>query len=228
MNQIRNYIDAMFSGLPKTREVVEMKLTILENMEEKFQELLNEGKNENEAVGIVLADFGSMEELKEELGISDDSLENTTLDPQVQKNSALKEEYFSFKKKFGIAIAFAVVLFILSPAIYILLETSLGDNSPIAVFTLLLLIACGVGICIYFGIQNDKYKELLQIKVQATENNESGIVALIASIGFPIATITYLFIGFFLNLWHPGWLIFPATAIIIGISKSFANYNKNN
>lgn len=37
MDQIRNYIDAMFSSLPKTREIIEIKLNMLENMEEKIQ-----------------------------------------------------------------------------------------------------------------------------------------------------------------------------------------------
>lgn len=227
MNQIRNYIEAMFSGLPKNREIVEMKLTMLENMEEKFQALLKEGKNENEAVGIVLADFGSMEELKEELGIPDVSHENTSFEPKMQENLALKEEFLTFKKKFGVAIAVAVGLFILAPAMYILLETLIGDNSPIAIFAFFLLIACGAGICIYFGIQDDKYKELLQIKEPKAENDETGIVALVASIGFPIATIIYLCLGFFRNLWHPGWIIFPATAMIVGITHSIVDYKKS-
>lgn len=227
MNQIRNYIEAMFSGLPKTREVVEMKLTMLENMEEKFQELLKEGKNENEAIGIVLSDFGSMEELKEELGISDSLPKNTTSAPPIQENTALKEEFFAFKKKFGIAIAVAVGLFILAPAILIFFETSLGVNSSLPFLAFFLLIACGVSICIYFGIQDNKYKQLLQINEHVKMNDEENVSSLVASIGFPIATIVYLCMGFFWNLWHPGWIIFPATAMLVAISKSIINYKKS-
>ncbi|MEA4988050.1 MAG: permease prefix domain 1-containing protein [Anaerovorax sp.] len=228
MNQIRNYIEAMFSGLPKTREVVEMKLTMLENMEEKFEELLKEGKNENEAVGMVLADFGSMEELKAELGISDISEVVTIASSPIQENTSLKEEFYAFKKKFGIAIAIAVGFFILAPAMYLLFETIFGNNSPIAIFAFFLSIACGAGICIYFGTQNDKYKELLHIKENGREEDDAGISTLVASIGFPIATIAYLSMGFFWDLWHPGWIIFPITAMIVGISKSIFVYKKGN
>lgn len=69
MEQIRNYVGALFSSLPKTKEIMEMKLNMLENLEDKYQELLLEGKSENEAVGIILSQIGTVEELKQELGI---------------------------------------------------------------------------------------------------------------------------------------------------------------
>ena len=38
-------------------------------MEDKYTELKNEGKSENEAVGTVIAEFGNLDELAEDLGI---------------------------------------------------------------------------------------------------------------------------------------------------------------
>ena len=38
-------------------------------MEDKYNELLAEGKSDNEAVGIVIAEFGNLDEVAEELGI---------------------------------------------------------------------------------------------------------------------------------------------------------------
>lgn len=213
----------MFSSLPKTREVVEMKLNMLENMEEKFQELLKEGKNENEAVGIVLADFGSIEELKQELGISGDTPENQVSEQQNVQNDALHAEFFAFKKKFGIAIAVAVGLFIFAPAMYVIFESLYGESSKLALGCFFFLIACGVGICIYFGIQNDKYKELLHIK-EDDHKDRKGISGLIASIVFPLATIIFLCLGFFGDLWHPGWIVFPIAGMLVGISDSIFHY----
>ena len=40
MNIIHDYVDTMFKDLPKTEEVIRMKLEILDNMEEAYQELL--------------------------------------------------------------------------------------------------------------------------------------------------------------------------------------------
>ncbi|MHC1722055.1 MAG: permease prefix domain 1-containing protein [Aminipila sp.] len=148
MNQIRNYIEAMFSNLPKTQKVVEMKLNMLENMEEKFQELLKAGKSENEAVGIILADFGSMEELKEELGISNIQPENIEYNPHIQENSVFNED------------------------------------------------------C------------------------ETGMPKLIKSTIFSIALIIFLCVGFFWNLWHPGWIIFVVAAMITKLTNAII-CNKN-
>ena len=71
MNAIRNYLDNMFRNLPNTEEVRRAKTELLEMMEDKYEELIKEGKTENEAVGIVISEFGNLDELAESLGISE-------------------------------------------------------------------------------------------------------------------------------------------------------------
>ena len=44
MEQIANFVEAMFQPLPKTEEVRKIKEDILENMQEKYNDLLDEGK----------------------------------------------------------------------------------------------------------------------------------------------------------------------------------------
>nr|WP_315020386.1 permease prefix domain 1-containing protein [uncultured Aminipila sp.] len=216
MNQIRNYIEVMFSSLPNTHEVVEMKLNMLENMEEKFQELLKDGKNENEAVGIILADFGSMEELKEELGISNIQPQNVECNPPTQENSPLKEEYFAFKRRYGIALAIACTFFITAPFIYVFLKDLYRDSSSISLLIFFCLISCGVGICIYYRTQDSHYKELLYIN----KNEETRTSMLVKSTIFSIATIIYLCAGFIGGLWHPTWIIFIVAAMISRLSTA--------
>ena len=75
MNIIHDYVDTMFKDLPKTEEVIRMKLEILDNMEEAYHELLKEGKTENEAIGAVISQFDNINELKEELVIPQDEKE---------------------------------------------------------------------------------------------------------------------------------------------------------
>ena len=38
-NKIRDFVEAMFAGLPKSREVVEAKLGIIETMQDKYETL---------------------------------------------------------------------------------------------------------------------------------------------------------------------------------------------
>ena len=39
-------------------------------MEDKYNELISEGKSENEAVGTVISEFGNLDELAETLGLN--------------------------------------------------------------------------------------------------------------------------------------------------------------
>lgn len=69
METIIVYLDNMFAGLSKTPELEHLKQELLSGMEEKYLELKREGKSENEAIGIVISEFGNIEELTAELGI---------------------------------------------------------------------------------------------------------------------------------------------------------------
>ena len=69
MDIIRTYLENMFLHLPKSAEVRRAKEELLGMMEDKYQELKNEGRSENEAIGIVISEFGNLEEVAEELGI---------------------------------------------------------------------------------------------------------------------------------------------------------------
>lgn len=69
MEAIRNYVEALFAGLPQREDVLRVKADMLANLEDKFNALLDEGKNEAEATGIVVASIGSGEELREQFGL---------------------------------------------------------------------------------------------------------------------------------------------------------------
>ena len=69
METIRNYLNTMFAGLPDTPEVRRAYEELAAMMEDKYTELKEEGRSENEAVGIVISEFGNLEELAQSLGI---------------------------------------------------------------------------------------------------------------------------------------------------------------
>lgn len=69
METIKVYLDNMFLNIPDSEQVQRIKSELYDMMEDKYHELIGEGKPENEAVGIVISEFGNLEELKEELGL---------------------------------------------------------------------------------------------------------------------------------------------------------------
>ena len=69
MDTIRNYLESLFIGVPRSTEIEKLKADLLANMEDHYHELMGEGKNEQEAIGTVISTFGSIDELLEELDV---------------------------------------------------------------------------------------------------------------------------------------------------------------
>ena len=62
MDTIKNYLETMFMQLPNTREVLRAKAELGQMMADKYNELISEGKPENEAIATVLSEFGNLDE----------------------------------------------------------------------------------------------------------------------------------------------------------------------
>lgn len=77
METIRGYLETMFQNLPNLPQVQKAKYELGQMMEDKYQELKENGKTENEAVAIVISEFGNLDELAEELGIQNAVCEET-------------------------------------------------------------------------------------------------------------------------------------------------------
>lgn len=82
METIKNYLETMFMNLPNTPEVRRAKDELGQMMEDKFAELIEEGRTENEAVGTVISEFGNLNELADVLGI------NVYVNPQANVGQA--------------------------------------------------------------------------------------------------------------------------------------------
>lgn len=78
METILNYLDNMFVNMPRTPEVIRAKEDLAEMMEDKYNELIAEGRMQNEAIGIVISEFGNIQELIDELGIQKESFTEKT------------------------------------------------------------------------------------------------------------------------------------------------------
>lgn len=69
METIINYFDHIFMALPPTAEVQKAKNELLSMAEDRYHELKENGKSENEAVGTVIEEFGNIDELAADLGV---------------------------------------------------------------------------------------------------------------------------------------------------------------
>lgn len=164
MDTIKNYLDNMFSAFPNTAEINKTKENLLSNMEDKYNELKESGKSENEAIGIIISEFGNIDELANELGLQKEVLDPEDSLPVIEKDTVTK--YLAAQKNYGNLIAFGVFLCILAPAIFISLSSLSelrnlsGRASAFAFLPLFLLIAIAVSIFIFSGFQLEKYDHL--------------------------------------------------------------------
>lgn len=185
MKTIINYLDNMFASLPKTVQMQQLKEEMLANMEDKYNELKADGKSENEAIGIVISEFGNMEELINEFDIAFDKNEEQL--PKLENEEV--NDYLKMSKKSGILIGIGVGLCMYGVALLILL-TQLAEDGRMAVskdigdmiglMPLLLFVATAVGLFIYAGMMQDKFKYLdsgfeLSVEQRATvkESNDA-------------------------------------------------------
>ena len=77
METIKTYLENMFSGLPDTPEVRKARYELEQMMEDKYSELKSSGKSENEAIGTIISEFGTIDELMEELNLENKQVDAT-------------------------------------------------------------------------------------------------------------------------------------------------------
>lgn len=168
METIRNYLESMFSKLPNTPEVRKAKHELGQMMEDKYSQLISEGKTDNEAVAIVISEFGNLDELAEDLGIK--NYMNTT-NEFTGRTLSLEEakSYISCNHAYALKIALGVMLCILSPIGVIVGSASYDfDNSllftkeKLGIVCLFVAVAIAVGLFIYSGISMEKWNFLKQ------------------------------------------------------------------
>lgn len=181
MDTIRTYLDNLFKNLPQTDDVLKAKAELLANMEDKYNELMASGKTENEAIGIVISEFGNIDELLEELGLSRDG--NNENQPEGRHLSlADVKNYIGVRTKGSYGIGLGVLLCICAPIALILLEGfAIGGElgEAIGVSILLVQIAIAVGLFVINGMNLGRYdymeSDILYLDTDAEmyTNNES-------------------------------------------------------
>lgn len=240
MDTIISYLDNIFASLPRTEAVLKAKRELLAIMEEKYRVLKSEGKSENEAVGTVISEFGNIDEIVGELGIRR---------PEHGKQlPLLKDEdvrgYIATNRKGGFLIGTGVFLCIMGVASLILFGglaeegffgSGVGQDagSVLGLITMFVLIAIGVGLFIYAGMQMDRYKfiekgfELNErtrqdLQRQFDQQSSSFTAAIVIGVGLCILSpvpvfLTSVFSGFGGQYAVPMLLLIVAIAVFIFI-----------
>ncbi|MDD1501348.1 permease prefix domain 1-containing protein [Lysinibacillus sp. CNPSo 3705] len=76
MKKIKNHIDELFKDIPRNKETEMVKQEIIQNLEEKVFYLMEQGKEQEDAINKAIVEFGDIEDLKKELGVKEPEKKN--------------------------------------------------------------------------------------------------------------------------------------------------------
>jgi len=204
MEKIRKYVDSLFKDTPKTKQVRELKEEFINDLEEKYSDLVSSGKEEKEAYQEVISGIGDMDTLLSSLQTED----------QIQN--------LEYRKKTALAVSSSVGIYILSlVAVIVLSELNVPDYASVSAF--LLLVGVATCILIYHFISTPKYIKKEETLVEdfkewknAKDKNKE-IRSAISSILWTLTVIVYLLISFIWSIWPISWIIFLVAALLEGI-----------
>lgn len=158
MEAIRNYLESMFANLPNTPDVIKAKDELWQMMEDNYEELIAQGKSENEAVGTVISEFGNIDDL--ELNLEKEYQEvglKAPTEPIVRRiiGRAEAEQYLNINASSALMIALGVFLCITSVIGCILFDS-------IGVLMLMLFVVGAVALFIVGGQRKGQAEEILR------------------------------------------------------------------
>lgn len=208
MNEkIRVYVNNLFEGAPNTKKANDLKDEIISNANDKYNDLISEGKSEQEAYEKVTADIGNVDELISEL---------------VKENPITREYHEETRRKTAFVVSVSVGLYILSLISVIVLD-ELGLPDFISASSLFVLAGIPTCILIYHFMSKPKYskyedtmvEEFKEWKGKKDKNKE--IRKAISSIIWTLTVIIYIFISFTFGIWYISWIIFIIASLIENI-----------
>lgn len=215
--KIRLHVESLFISAPKTRRALELKEEFISNLDERYQDLIAQGKSEEEASQIVIDGIGDVEELLQGLR------ENDVLSP-----ASIQQQ----RKKSALLISVAVGLYIISfifPAFFSISGFhQLGESLGVA----LMFICWGVatGLLIYNGMSKPKYVKAEETVVEDfkewSQEKKAGkaVYKSIQSIVWLLAVVGFFLLMWFAHAYAVAWLIFILAAIINQIIKLIFTY----
>lgn len=194
--QLRQYVNLLFAGAIESEDI---KQEILQNTLERYDDLIEQGKNPQAAYQLAISGIGDIGELLQGNHFPAPAVQNTK--PQD-----------TGKKKFLRAVAIAMYITCVVPVI------ALGDigNGIIGVCLMFLMIAAATVLIILSSDSNSKEDDQKKKEKEPshpaykTYKSVSGIFTL----------VIYLLASFETGAWHVTWLIFPISAAVDGLVKA--------
>jgi len=209
-DKLRRYVESLFEDTAPTKKAVELKEEMLQNLEDKYRDLLAEGKTPEAAFNIAVAGIGDVSALLRQLEHSFRS------EPE-------QEKYEKARRKSAMITAVAVMMYILSVLpIPLLHELGSGRAYLIGIPIFIIMVAAATGLLIYNHMTKPKYYKEADTMVeefrewQADTQGDKQMRGAISSALWSLILVLYFVISFTTRAWHISWVLF----IVGGLAES--------
>ena len=203
-DKLRGYVESLFMDAPRTRKTVELKEEILQNLYDKYDDLLREGKTEEAAYNIAVAGVGDISALLEELERSE-GLQDVP-DQKARRRSAL-------------LVSIAVAMYILAVIPCILWE----EYGVIAMFV---MVALATGLLIYNNMTHSRYVRREDTVVEDFKewkthtSNRHQVYKALSSALWSLTVVLYFVVSFWTMAWHITWIIFLIASAVNSVLRA--------
>jgi len=210
-DKLRRYIDNLFADTAPTRKCVELKEEMIQNLHDKYSDLISEGKTEEAAYNIAVAGIGDISDLLNEL--------EAEAGPDIFSPDVQEMEYA--RRKSGMLTAAAVMMYIISILPYLIMELTRSRLSDVIGLPLaILIVAAATGLLIYNSITKPKFIKRRDTMVeefrewQSDEKERKTLRRALSSALWSIILVLYFIISFATFAWHITWIIFIIGVVI--------------
>lgn len=212
--KLRAYMDHLFSQTTPTKAAVELKEEMVQNLIEKYNDLLAEGKSPEAAYNIATASIGDISELLAQLKQEENKMPRYTED-QIARS----------RQRSALCISIAVMLYILCVVPCIIWD----DRGVILMF---IMIAAATGLLIYNNMTKLTYPKSDGTVVEDFKEWQQGyderrkLQKSICSAVSTIFLVLYFVISFATGAWYITWVIFLISAAVQNIIKACFDLKK--
>jgi hypothetical protein len=208
-DKIRKHVEELFAGTLPTKKAVELKEEMIQNLTEKYNDLIGEGKTPEAAFNIVVAGIGDVSGLIRDL--EEDPAQAGTMEKHRQRSAMLT--------------AISIMLYIVSvvPLIMISMSHHTQYGTSVGVAVMLVFVAAATGLLIYNGMTKPKYvktEDSMVEEFREWQSDRQELKTLRGSVNaalWSLIVAAYFIISFLTGAWYITWVIFLIGAALNAI-----------
>jgi len=213
-DKLRKYIDSLFANTVPSRKSVELKEEMIQNLHDKYDDLISEGKSDEAAYNIAVAGIGDISGLLAEF-------ENNAGPVANGMNESYKVRMEEYRSKSAMFTSIAVMMYILC-ILPLIIMSFVGSvyAAQIGVPVMFLMIAGATGLLIYVSMTKPKKYKTPDTMVeefrewQSDEKDKKQLRKAISSALWAVTVAVYLIVSFMTFAWGITWIIFIIAAAL--------------